>query len=89
MNAAMTNFIIGLEKQRFPSISPRVRRAKRARGQPARGGWAGESRLSPRALCAPITKERQVRVVSQSQSDDLSTRHAICPILRLRMKCVL
>ena len=85
MNAAMTNFIIGLEKQRFPSISPRVRRAKRARGQPARGGWAGESRLSPRALCAPITKERQVRVLSQS--DDVSNRYAICPILGLRMKC--
>ena len=51
MNAAMTNFIIGLEKQRFPSISPRVRRAKRARGQPARGGlgW-GEQVVPARAL---------------------------------------
>ena len=89
MNAAMTNLIIGLEKQRSPSISPRVRRAKRARGQPARGGVGLGRAGFPGALCAPITKERQVRVVSQSQSDDLSTRHAICPILRLRMKCVL
>ena len=51
MNAAMTNFIIELEKQRFPSISPRVRRAKRARGQPARGVLGcGEQAVPSRAL---------------------------------------
>ena len=58
MNAAMTNFIIGLEKQRFPSISPRVRRAKRARGQPARGGVGLGRAGCPRARFAHPLRRR-------------------------------
>ena len=79
MNAAMTNFIIGLEKQRFPSISPRVRRAKRARGQPASGGGGLGRAGCPRARFAHPLRRRGKFVfclnLMMSQTDMPSVRY--------------